>query len=209
MTASPYDALATMGYLLVVAGMCWDVLMDSVQAVIQPDDHRLKVQFLTELFNSSNSRLIQDAELLASEARSHLQTLNDPSLESQLYCALGNYYCWFTNNSSMASMGIQCFEKALTLAKDAGDQNQQGSILINPALTKCTMGEYDTGLVLAHEAHSLGKLCGNYYTQAKALRVEAMCCQGLGNLKHSLVLLETASDLLKFVAWREVPWRLR
>jgi hypothetical protein len=60
----------------------WDVLMDSVQAVIQPDDHRLRVQFLTELFNSSNSHSIQDAELLASEARSRLQTLNDPSLES-------------------------------------------------------------------------------------------------------------------------------
>ncbi|KAJ7811484.1 hypothetical protein B0H14DRAFT_2859997 [Mycena olivaceomarginata] len=173
----------------------WDVLMDSVQAAIQPDDHRLRVQFLTELFSSSNSRLVQDAELLASEARSHLQTLNDPSLESQLYCALGNYYGWFTNNSSM---GIQCFEKALTLAKYAGDQNKQASILIYPALMKWTMGEYDTGRVLAHEAHSLAKLCGNYYTQANALRVVAMCCQGLGNLKHSLVLLETARDLLKF-----------
>ncbi|KAF8199286.1 hypothetical protein K438DRAFT_683984 [Mycena galopus ATCC 62051] len=173
----------------------WDVLMDSVQALIQPDDHRLRVQFLTELFNSSNSRLIQDAELLASEAKLHLQTLNDPSLGSHLYCALGNYYGSYTNYSSV---GIQCFEKALTLAEDAGDKNQQGSILINPALKKWVMGEYDTGLVLAHKAHSLGKLCGNYYTQANALRVEAMCCQGLGNLKHSLVLLETARDLLKF-----------
>ncbi|KAJ7644954.1 hypothetical protein FB45DRAFT_301198 [Roridomyces roridus] len=172
----------------------WDSLMDTAEDLIEAD-HGLRIQFLTEVFNSANSRRIEGAEALVSEVKSHLESLNDPLLASHMYNALGNYYEWFTNNSAL---GLQCFEQSLSLAKEAGDQNLQGSILINPALITWTAGEYEKGLALAREAYSLGKLCGNYYTQANALRVAAMSSQGLGNLKQSLVMVDTAREYLKF-----------
>ncbi|KAJ6464896.1 hypothetical protein C8R45DRAFT_1107130 [Mycena sanguinolenta] len=50
--------------------------------------------------------------------------------------------------------------------------------------------------MLAIEAYMLAQLCGNYYQQANALRVQAICAQSLGNLRHCLLLFQTARDLL-------------
>ncbi|KAJ7912614.1 hypothetical protein B0H13DRAFT_2271432 [Mycena leptocephala] len=176
-----------------LTGHGWHMLMNSIEAVIQPNDHKLKVQFITEVFNSSNYNLIKEPETLASEAISHFYNFNDPALEARLYRALGEYYSELANNRSE---GIRCFERALTLAKNAGDIKEQATILISPALIRWTMGEYETGLQLANEAHRLAKLCGNHYQQATALRVKALCFQSLGNFKHCLFLLQAARDLL-------------
>ncbi|KAJ7644945.1 hypothetical protein FB45DRAFT_1116920 [Roridomyces roridus] len=173
----------------------WDFLMDTAEELIEADDHRLRIEFLTEVFNSAFSRKIEGAEALVSEAKSHMQSLNDSLIASRMYTALGNYYNWFTRN---AALGLKCFDTSLSLAKEAGDQDLQGSILINPALIRWRAGEYEKGLALAREAYSLGKLCANYYTQANALRVAAMSLQALGNLSQSLVMVVTAREYLKF-----------
>ncbi|KAJ7255118.1 hypothetical protein B0H12DRAFT_1218889 [Mycena haematopus] len=170
------------------------VLMHSIQAVIPSGDYKLEVEFTIEVLHSNNYGIIKDRELLASEARSHCRILNDPDLEGRLYCALGLYYCWYTDNR--VDEGMQCFERAMKLARDTGDMKAQYLILINPALIKWRKGEYNTSQVLANEAHELAQLCGNLYQQANALRVKAMCAQSLGNLKDCLYQLQTARELL-------------
>jgi hypothetical protein len=60
------------------------VLMDQIQAVLKPSDHILRVRFIMEIFNSSDNHFFEDAEHLASEAKSHLLMFNDPHLESML-----------------------------------------------------------------------------------------------------------------------------
>ncbi|KAJ6473034.1 hypothetical protein C8R45DRAFT_1163377 [Mycena sanguinolenta] len=171
-------------------------LMNSIQAILPPSDHKLAVQFTSGvLFASDYGMSIKDRELLASEAKAYCQTLNDPALETQLYRALGAYYCSYTDNHF--EEGMQCFERALTLARGTGDIQAQCLILINPALINWRQGKYKMSRVLANKAYILAQLCGNCYQQANALKVKALCAQSLGNLKDTLSLLQTARELLE------------
>ncbi|KAJ6473051.1 hypothetical protein C8R45DRAFT_936082 [Mycena sanguinolenta] len=92
--------------------------------------------------------------------------------------------------------GMQCFERALRLARDTGDIETQCLILINPALHNWGMGKYTISQALADEVFTLGQLCGNCYMQADALHVKAICAKSLGNLTNSVSLLQTAREPL-------------
>jgi tetratricopeptide (TPR) repeat protein len=92
---------------------------------------------------------------------------------------------------------MQYFERALVLAKDAGDTKAEGRTLINLAFIRWRMGEYNAALGLANEGQKIATLCGNHYSQASALRVEAICYQDLGNTTQSLLLLKTARHHLQ------------
>ncbi|KAJ6473016.1 hypothetical protein C8R45DRAFT_936054 [Mycena sanguinolenta] len=171
------------------------VLMHSIQALLPPGDHELAVEFSIEAFLACNyDMIIEDLKLLASEAKAHCQSLSNPTLEAELYRALGAYYCWYTNNHS--DEGIQCFYRALMLARDANDTKLQCRNLINLAQINWRMGKYSTSEVLADKAYILAQLCGSCYHQANALRVKAYCAKRFGNLPDSLYLLQTARKLL-------------
>ncbi|KAJ6472986.1 hypothetical protein C8R45DRAFT_874227, partial [Mycena sanguinolenta] len=170
------------------------ILMYSIQALLPPEDHQLAVEFIVEaLFAKNHGIIVNDCEHMASEGKVQCQTLNDPALEAEFYRALGTYYCWHTNNHTE---GVQCFDRALILARDNGNMEEQGINLINLALVNWRMGKYTTSQVLANKAYILTQLCGNCYQHAYVLRVQALLAQSLGNFKHSLSLLQTATELL-------------
>ncbi|KAJ6473071.1 hypothetical protein C8R45DRAFT_1163461 [Mycena sanguinolenta] len=170
-------------------------LMGSIQDILPPNNHKAAVLFATgALMAGNHSIIVEDRELLASQAKAHCQALDDPALETDLYRALGGYYCWFTDNR--LDEGMQCFERALRVARDTGDIRAQCLILLYPALLNWRMGKYTISQALADEMFTLGQLCGHCYMQAEALRVKSICAQSLGNLKNSLSLLEVAKELL-------------
>ncbi|KAJ6464923.1 hypothetical protein C8R45DRAFT_939766 [Mycena sanguinolenta] len=169
-------------------------LINSIQEIILPGDDTLAVKFTIEaLLASSNSTIIKDRERLAADAKIHCQTLNDPALEAQLYRALGIHYFWHTNNMSE---GIQCFDKALVLARDAGDIEAGTTDLIDLALINGMMGKHNTTQALANQAYILAQLCGSCYNRATALQIKALCAKIFGNLQESLSLVQTARELL-------------
>ncbi|KAJ6464925.1 hypothetical protein C8R45DRAFT_1174210 [Mycena sanguinolenta] len=169
---------------------CKSVLL----ALLPPEDHQLAVEFIVEaLFAKNHGIIVNDCEHMASEGKVQCQTLNDPALEAEFYRALGTYYCWHTNNHTE---GVQCFDRALILARDTGNMEEQGINLINLALVNWRIGKYTTSQVLANKAYILTQLCGNCYQHAYVLRVQALLAQSLGNFKHSLSLLQTATELL-------------
>ncbi|KAJ7609912.1 hypothetical protein FB45DRAFT_804863 [Roridomyces roridus] len=96
---------------------------------------------------------------------------------SDMYGALGNYYNWFTSNSAL---GVECFEKALMRAGEVG-----GELTCSDAGARLEFS-------LSDEAGGLAKL----HTRLNAVRVEAMRSEGLGALKQTLALVETARDYL-------------
>ncbi|KAJ6473002.1 hypothetical protein C8R45DRAFT_936041 [Mycena sanguinolenta] len=49
---------------------------------------------------------------------------------------------------------------------------------------------------LEEKANILAQLCGDYYHQAHALRIKALCLEHLGNFQDSLSLLQSARELL-------------
>ncbi|KAJ6473006.1 hypothetical protein C8R45DRAFT_1077765 [Mycena sanguinolenta] len=168
-------------------------LMYSIQAILPPGDHTLAVEFISTVLTDTGYCLsIKDHELLASEAKVHCQISNDPALQMKLYRALGVYYCSTTDFDK----GMQCFERAVTLARDADNIQAQYRTLNQLALHNWTIGKYNISQMLADEVYSLAQLCGDCYSQANALRVKALSAKSLGNFKDSLSLLQTTKELL-------------
>ncbi|KAJ6473055.1 hypothetical protein C8R45DRAFT_1077781 [Mycena sanguinolenta] len=163
-----------------VTGRGSHALMHSIQDILPPNNHKVAVLFATgALFASTHSIVVKDRELLVSQAKAHCQTLNDPAVEDD-----------------HLDEGIQCFERALKLARDAGDIRAQCHILFHPASINWRQGKYNISQGLANETYILAQLCGDCLYQAKALELKALCAQSLGNLQDSLSLLHTARELL-------------
>ncbi|KAJ6464905.1 hypothetical protein C8R45DRAFT_939750 [Mycena sanguinolenta] len=157
-------------------------------AILPPRDHKLAVQFtIGTLLSDNYSMKIEDHDLLVSEAKAKCQTLNDPALE-------GRYYCWQQTNNW--SKGIQCLDRALTLARDTGNLRGQCDSSIDLAMMNWRMGKYNTSQELANKTYILAQLCGNCHDQAIALSINALCAKSLGNLQDSLSLTQTARELL-------------
>ncbi|KAJ6455497.1 hypothetical protein C8R45DRAFT_1076933 [Mycena sanguinolenta] len=153
-------------------------LMYSIQAILPPGDHTLAVEFISTVLTDTGYCLsIKDHELLASEAKVHCQISNDPALQN-------------------FDKGMQCFERAVTLARDADNIQAQYRTLNQLALHNWTIGKYNISQMLADEVYSLAQLCGDCYSQANALRVKALSAKSLGNFKDSLSLLQTTKELL-------------
>ncbi|KAJ7107072.1 hypothetical protein C8R44DRAFT_323921 [Mycena epipterygia] len=170
-------------------------LLDYIPPVFpQPCDHQIEVKYATQMLFSLNYHPIADPEALIHQSMTHVQHLNDQTLELRFYNAVGYYYQYHKND---VSASVQWFEKALSLAKYCGDSQQHFTTLELMARLKLNISDYPAAQMYAQDAQHLAQLSTNLYQEATALGAEAASLRGIGDLKESVRLCERARELLQ------------
>ncbi|KAJ7131092.1 hypothetical protein C8R44DRAFT_904130 [Mycena epipterygia] len=166
-------------------------LLNDIPAVFpQPCDHQLKARYVTEMLRTQG---LVDQQALINQGMAHFHHINDPVLEAIFYIAVGS--CYYYNSD--LNMSQQSYEKALSLAKFCGDSRQHCTALANIAQLKLLTGEYPVAQMHARKAQEIARLSTNWYVEAVALRIDAVCVKALGNVKQSVLLLYRAKNLLQ------------
>ncbi|KAJ7484882.1 hypothetical protein B0H11DRAFT_1806773, partial [Mycena galericulata] len=170
-------------------------LMDRIPGLFpQPCDHKLEVQYITEVLNSHFHRSAANQQGLIDQGISHFEYFDDPVQESQFYHAAGSYSGDQENDLPKA---IRFLERALTLAESTGDAPEQAQILSHLGIMKMRISQYSEAQALANKAQRLAKLTVHLYEEARALYVAAICCNQLGDLKQSAILVSTGKELMQ------------
>ncbi|KAJ7309468.1 hypothetical protein DFH08DRAFT_1049812 [Mycena albidolilacea] len=176
-------SISTLSSFYRLTGCAAPALIENIQPILPGlDVHHLKIQFMTELLVSYDYHPSPDMEQIITQARSSLENVNNPLLESQFYNAAGSYSLRCRDDPHQA---MQYQQRALKLAKMCPDRSQECDILINMAQLQWMTGEYCTAKVHASEAQRLSHLSANLHDEARALWVEAICLMFLGNFKQS------------------------
>ncbi|KAJ7099751.1 hypothetical protein C8R44DRAFT_947181 [Mycena epipterygia] len=171
------------------------VLMDHIPTVLpQPCDHKLEVQYITEVLKSGTYHPVVNSALLISEGISHLHHFNDLALEWDFYIAVAQYYVYHKLETSEA---MKCLEKALSVSRAIGDHTQQSITLFHMSEIKWKIGDYVMAQRYARDGQQHAQLSGNLYDEARAVRTEVLCCTDLGDYKTSIFLIHKAMRLLK------------
>ncbi|KAF7335379.1 ATPase-AAA-core domain-containing protein [Mycena venus] len=177
-----------------VTGRDSTMLMDCIPPVFpQPVDRPLETMFLTEMLLSRRPHPTLGFEQLLSQAVTHLQHFDDPTLESRFHWAAGVH---FTNYEMDPTRAMQSLDRALKLSKSCGDLSGQCNALIGIAQLKWNGTDYSTALVHAREAQRLAQLSAFLYQEARARWIEALCFQCLGDYRETMAQLDVASDIL-------------
>ncbi|KAJ7456189.1 hypothetical protein FB451DRAFT_1373032 [Mycena latifolia] len=178
-----------------LAGHGRSELMDQIPSLLpELADPRLDTNFTIEVLLTVIYYPIANPELLIDRAVHHLANLNDPSLASKFYRAAGGYYITQKDDKAMS---LQFLDKALTLARNCGNVEEQTRTLNNLASTKRGIGDYTGAQRHAREAEERSKMCGNVYVEAQALDYQAVCCSYLGNNKAAIALQQRGRQLLQ------------
>ncbi|KAJ7451367.1 hypothetical protein FB451DRAFT_1525746 [Mycena latifolia] len=178
-----------------LAGHGRSALMDHIPPLLPGlADPRLHTSFTIEVILTAGHCPVSDPDILIDRAVHHLTNLNDTALASQFYNVAGGYY---HKQRDDIAMSLQFFDKALTLARDCANVQQQARILNSIALTKREIGDYSGAQRHAREAQERSQICGNIYQEALALNHQALCCVYLGNNKTMIALCQEARQLLQ------------
>ncbi|KAJ7474786.1 hypothetical protein FB451DRAFT_276120 [Mycena latifolia] len=168
--------------------------MDQIPPLLpQLADPRLEINFTIEMVFTADYP-IPNPEPLIDRAVHHLEHLNDQSLGSKFYRVAGGYY---RQRKDDQAMSLQFFDKALTLARNCGNTEEQTHILNDLALTKHSVSDYVGSQRHAREAEQRSQICGNVYVEALALNNLAMCCSHVGNNAAAIVLWQRGRQLLQ------------
>ncbi|KAJ7469476.1 hypothetical protein FB451DRAFT_1476296 [Mycena latifolia] len=154
----------------------------------------LEINFNIEVLLTANYCPIPNPELLIDQAVHHLENLEDPSLASKFYRVAGIYY---HNRADDNTVSLQFYDKALTLARNCGNVEEQAHILNAIAVAKWPIGDYAGSQRHAREAEERSQMCGNIYLEARALYSQALCYSHLGNSNTAIVLLQRGRKLLQ------------
>ncbi|KAJ7314767.1 hypothetical protein DFH08DRAFT_821093 [Mycena albidolilacea] len=170
------------------------LLIGQVQDILpQLHDHRLKAYFMIELLHRWQYYPISDHEALASQALEHLKQLDEPDLECKLYLSMAFYYQHF--KTDLVEAANMC-KKIISLAIPTGNSKRHSQALNQLAWMNLQLGKYSVAQMYAYEAQKLARVCGNLYTEAQAVRIQALCQTALSYYKQSLSLCIMSQDLL-------------
>ncbi|KAJ7469513.1 hypothetical protein FB451DRAFT_1476333 [Mycena latifolia] len=170
-------------------------LMDQILPLLPHlDDLTLEINFTIEVFCTANHYPIPNPELLINRAVHHLANLNNPSLAAMFYRVAGGYYL---NQKDDKTMGLQFLDKALTLARNCRNVEEETGILNKLARAECGIGDYSGAQRHACEAEERSQMCGDVYKEAQALDNQAVCCVFLGNSNTAIALWKRGRQLLQ------------
>ncbi|KAJ7626045.1 hypothetical protein FB45DRAFT_1084884 [Roridomyces roridus] len=145
--------------------------MEQVQKLLsQQPDHKLQVRYIATVFQWGTEQAMQTPQLLIAQALDCLRHFDDPAVESSLYHAFGSHYCM--HNEDGFKQAMAWFQKALAIAKMAGDLVAWAETLGAIANIHCRCGQYEAGKRVATEAQRLSQISGNLTTEAIALESE-------------------------------------
>ncbi|KAJ7922753.1 hypothetical protein B0H13DRAFT_2267444 [Mycena leptocephala] len=168
-------------------------LLQQIQNILpHPCDHRLEAYFITECLDSWSLFQISNADTLVSEALESLKKFNDPDLKCRFYNILANNY---RINGDVSSATEFC-RAVISLALTTGNTRQHSQGLQNLAWVEWNLGDYSAAQVHAIEAQRLALISADLYREARALRIEAICCYTLGNYTKAMSLCIRARELL-------------
>ncbi|KAJ7677299.1 hypothetical protein B0H14DRAFT_977956 [Mycena olivaceomarginata] len=142
--------------------------------------------YISSLKFSSHLAIITpslDTQQFITQAPNMIEHINNPVLECKFYHAAGNY---FLHSRFDTHQALQFFERALELSILCRDTNEQCSVLLSIALLKYRTGGYRTAQAHIAKALQLLKLVPNFYLEATALRIEALCSTSLGNFLQAI-----------------------
>ncbi|KAJ6521484.1 hypothetical protein DFH09DRAFT_1424951 [Mycena vulgaris] len=167
-------------------------LMDQIGHV-KPLPSELEVFLITEILSSWRYHPVPNPVALVEQAREQLSQLDDSNIKCRFYNNLGLYYQDHNNDIPTAT---NYYQTSLSLAISTGNTRRQCQSLLNLAFIKWYMGDPAAGQMYASEAQRLTRISADLYHEAWALRIEALCCQVLGNYKYVTSLCGRARDLL-------------
>ncbi|KAJ7760031.1 hypothetical protein B0H16DRAFT_1688922 [Mycena metata] len=168
-------------------------LMDKVLPLLPySDNHWAKAWFIVRLFGGQGSWLIPHPDKLIAQTFEWLETFHDPDLEATFYNHLSYYY----SDRDIPS-ALKYNQMGLLLAKSHGNIEAQSLALVHLSWIKWFAGDYITSQINAQEAQSLTKKSGNLHGEARAIYIEALCCQSLGHFGECIFLVKRASALLE------------
>ncbi|KAJ7793992.1 hypothetical protein B0H14DRAFT_3558461 [Mycena olivaceomarginata] len=123
-----------------------------------PCDHKLEVQYITEVLKSGIYHPVVNSALLISEGISHLHHFNDPALE---YTAIGDFYNavaqYYIGDYVIAQRYAR---EAQRLAQLSGNLYDEARAVRTEALCCADLGDYKSSIFLVHKTMRLLKLCG-------------------------------------------------
>ncbi|KAJ6592261.1 hypothetical protein DFH09DRAFT_1073324 [Mycena vulgaris] len=178
-----------------LAGRGRTPLMDHI-AHIQPLPSGLEVFLITEIFSSWRHHPIPNPAALIEQAINQLPHFDESNVKcstGRFYNTLGNYYLHRNNDIPTAT---NYYQSGLSLAISTGNTRRQCQSSVNLAFINWHMGNPTAGQRYASEAQRLAKIPTDLYTEAQALRIEAMCWHAHGNYKYAASLCNRAQDLL-------------
>jgi tetratricopeptide (TPR) repeat protein len=185
-------------------------LMDRIPGFLQSTDHKLEVYFIIQTLEGWNYWSIPNAKELIDRALEHFKHFHDPDMQCELSLdislsspadtALGQFYNVVAHYHSRVRRdhcaAIQFCQASLALAISTGSLDRQSNTLQQLAFIKTNSGDYSGATKDASESQRVAKIAGNLYIEARALRVEVICCNIFGSYSRCISLLERAIHLL-------------
>ncbi|KAJ7065709.1 hypothetical protein C8F01DRAFT_751334 [Mycena amicta] len=159
----------------------------------QPANYKLEVYYIIERVNSWRYTAVPDANALLERGLQYFEHFEDAKLKGRLLKVMTEYIMAHDNN----------MPRAAQIAK----QNLEHCIATNLLGSRCDAlhqlayiswytGAYADGIHYAQESRHVGQLMGMTFNEARALRLEGMCCESIGNYSASATALATAREML-------------
>ncbi|KAJ7170239.1 hypothetical protein C8R43DRAFT_90464 [Mycena crocata] len=150
-------------------------------------------EYICMLFSTAGFTSIPDENQYISMGNQHFQHSNVIE-KANWQNALGNYYF---NQKEEIEKALECYEAALSLARDDGAPNQQSRRALHGiANAKTIMGNFQEGQVYAQKAAYQAECLSNLVYQSRALQIEVQCCAHLGDFQQASKLCAQARELL-------------
>ncbi|KAJ7860825.1 hypothetical protein B0H14DRAFT_3134754 [Mycena olivaceomarginata] len=177
-------SISTLNSFYRLTGRGYTGLLDSVLPILPGlDDPQLQLHFITEVLKSSAYYPSLDGEQFIMQAPNIIEHINNPLLECKFYHAAGSYFLAFRFDACQA---MQFYNKALDLSRLCRDTKEQCNVLLSIAQLKFRTGDYCTAQAHIAEALQLLKLVPNFFLEARALGIGALCCTYLGNFLQAI-----------------------
>ncbi|KAJ7930834.1 hypothetical protein B0H13DRAFT_2530704 [Mycena leptocephala] len=168
-------------------------LIQQIQNVLpHPCDRRLEAYLIIEWLSLWVLHSISNPETLAFEALEHFKEFDDPDLKCRFYNALAHY----SRVKGDICSAKKLYAAGISLALSTGNTKWHSQGLRNLAWVQWYLGDYYAAQVHANEAQRLALISADFYREAVALEIEALCCYTLGNYIKAISLCIRARDLL-------------
>ncbi|KAF8180803.1 hypothetical protein K438DRAFT_1197287 [Mycena galopus ATCC 62051] len=159
----------------------------------QFNDHKLHGQFIIAAFQAYPFYPISNPDQFMVTAVEGFRKIQDLEGEARLYDAVGVYYLESIGDLKKAHK-FYCRGRASAPQCDSDLGQIEG--LIGLATIARFQGNWSEALQLARRTERIAVAGGNLWGELSAIRTQALCCLGLGDLTYSMELVNRAKELV-------------
>ncbi|KAF8132711.1 hypothetical protein K438DRAFT_2031717 [Mycena galopus ATCC 62051] len=159
----------------------------------QFNDHKLHGQFIIAAFQAYPFYPISNPDQFMVTAVEGFRKIQDLEGEARLYDAVGVYFLESIGDLKKAHK-FYCRGRASAPQCDSDLGQIEG--LIGLATIARFQGNWSEALQLARRTERIAVAGGNLWGELSAIRTQALCCLGLGDLTYSMELVNRAKELV-------------